>query len=306
MKRVLLLSILAANVTAIAGLAVSPQRATAQNAPPIIVSYNIPLEVSDPTNLSAAAAFAWNEFIALTWPALPQGVNGAFPRGQPDTSPGVKYGDKGKTGQVVWETFRHKVEVFPGQGNPNGFDSNSPDFGFNTRPDYVYASGKGVPPSGKIPPFHSGWNPPSGFPPFNNLDETTQIAQDAMYAGASGPPSNGGTNVNEKARILFEAKVNQVYYQYVAQPRTDQPKLKPYPYSLFQSNTQAVVTIKTNSFNYLNGKTPTPPSLCPTPGARPAGREGRRDRSQGLVPKAHPGGGEVAKVLHGCCALLPR
>jgi hypothetical protein len=251
-------SIVAASVVAIAALAPLRQSATAQQGPTISVSSNVPVEVSNPADLSAAAAFAWNEFIALTWPALPQGGN-SFPRGQPDTS--RKYGDKGTTGQVVWETFRHKVEVFPGQGNPNGYDSNSPDFGFNARPDYVYASGKGVPPSGEIPPFHSGWNPPSGFPPFNNLDETTQIAQDAMYAGAAGPPSNGGqsTNVNEKARILFEAKVNQVYYQYVAQPRTDQPKLRPYPYSLFQSNTQAVVTIKNNSVNYLNGKAPTPP-----------------------------------------------
>jgi hypothetical protein len=160
----------------------------------------------------------------------------------------------------VWETFRHKVEAFPGQGDPNGYDSNAPDFGFNAKPDYVYGSGNGVPPSGEVPPFYSGWSPPSGFPPFNNLDETTQIGQASMYAGAANPVPNGqSSKVDEKERILFEAKVNEVYYKYVAQPRTDQPKLKPYPYSLFQSNTQPVNVIKNNSVNYLNGVTPTPP-----------------------------------------------
>jgi hypothetical protein len=137
--------------------ALAPLRsATAQT---ITVTANIPVEVSDPANLSAAAAFAWGEFIALTWPALPQGENNAFPRGQPDTS--LKYGDKGKTGQVVWETFRHKSEAFPGKGNPNGYDPTAPDFGFGAKPDYVYQStaGSGIPPSGEVPPLNKSWNP---------------------------------------------------------------------------------------------------------------------------------------------------
>src|SRR5271155_1479175 len=176
----LLLSTVAASSVAIAVLGLSPQSATAQGAAAVRVSPDIPLEVQDPTNLSEAAAFAWDEFIALTWPALPQGQNGSFPRGKPD--PSLKYGDKGKTGQVVWETFRHKVEAFPGQGNPNGYDPSKPDLGFSAQPDYVYkpAPANGIPPSGRIPPLNPNWNP--AIPPFNNLDEVTQIGLDGMYA----------------------------------------------------------------------------------------------------------------------------
>jgi parallel beta-helix repeat protein len=215
----------------------------------ITVSPNPPVEVSDPTNLSIAAAFAWNEFIALTWPALPQGENGPngqpiFPRGQPDTS--LKYGDPGKTGQVVWETFRHKTEVFPGQGNPNGYDPTKRPYGFDSKPDYVYASGSGVPTSGEIPPLYSNWNPP--FPPFNNLDEATQITLDAMYAGAADPSPNASQNVNEKERILFEAKVNQVLYEYDAQPMTSSDGST---YNYFQTDNPIVINIKTNSLNYV-------------------------------------------------------
>jgi hypothetical protein len=143
------LSTVTASIVAIAGLALLRQPATAQGAATVTVSSAIPLEVSDPANLNEAAAFAWGEFIALTWPALPQGENGAFPRGQPDTS--LKYGDKGKTGHVVWETFRHKTEAFPGQGNPNGYDPSKPDLGFSAQPDYVYkpAPANGIPPSGR-------------------------------------------------------------------------------------------------------------------------------------------------------------
>ena len=67
--------------------------------------------------LTEASVFAWQQFIAHTWPAKPQtGEIGS--RGEPDRS--RRYGEKGATGQVVWETYRHKAEVFPGQGEPNG------------------------------------------------------------------------------------------------------------------------------------------------------------------------------------------
>jgi hypothetical protein len=245
-------SIVAVSSVAIAGLALSPQPATAQGTATITVSSAIPLEVSDPANLSEAAAFAWNEFIALTWPALPQGQNNSFPRGKPD--PSLKYGQRGETGQVVWETFRHKAEAFPGQGNPNGYDPSAPDLGFAAKPDYVYlpTPENGIPVSGEVPPLNSDWKPP--FPPFNNLDEVTQIGLNAMYAGAVDPSPNGpaSQSTNLKEKILFEAKVNEVVYQYVAQPRTDvtEPAAAS-PYSYFQSDNQIVQTIEANSVSYL-------------------------------------------------------
>ena len=247
------------------------------------MSSDVPLEVADPTNLSDAAAFAWGEFIALTWPALPQGQDNAFPRGMPDTS--LKYGDKGKTGQVVWETFRHRVEAFPGQGNPNGYDPTKPPYGFAAQPDYVYTAGtQGIPPDGHVPPHNPNWNPK--IPPFNNMDEVTQIGLDAMYAGTVAPSPNyeseptNSTNVKEK--ILFEAKVNEVVYQYAAQPRTviiNDPKnpgnkctASNIPYSYFQSNNACVVNIKTNSVGYLQtgNQTNNPPPYINVPSSDPA------------------------------------
>lgn len=267
----LLAGIVAASVVAIAALAPSRQLATAQEAAPIRVSSDIPLEVGDPANLNDAAAFAWGEFIALTWPALAQGQNNAFPRGKPDTS--LKYGDRGKTGQVVWETFRHRVEAFPGQGNPNGYDPTKPDLGFAAQPDYVYeyqsGSNNGILPTGRVRPLNPNWNPP--FPPFHNLDEVTQIGLDAMYAGTVDPSPNGpasqSTNVKEK--ILFEAKVNEVVYQYAAQPRTA-PSGKPYSY--FQSENTIVQTIQTNSSMYLEtgDKTKYPGPYINLPSSDPA------------------------------------
>jgi hypothetical protein len=270
-----------ASVVAIAALALSPQPATAQGTPTITVSSTVPVEVSDPTNLSAAAAFAWNEFFALTWPALPQGDNGpdgkpVFPRGQPDTS--LKYGDRGKTGQAVWETFRHRTEAFPGQGNPNGYDPGKPDLGFSAQPDYIYQykskSNNGVLPSGRIPPFNPNWTP--AVPPFNNMDEVTQIGLDGMYAGVVAPSPNGpasqSTNVKEK--ILFEAKVNEVVYQYAAQPRMT-PGGQPYSY--FQSENSIVQAIQSNSAGYLetgdNNANP-PPYISLPPSTPSAGKVG--------------------------------
>jgi hypothetical protein len=62
-----------------------------------------------------AAAFSWQEFIALNWPAGPQQ---GMP-GQRDTpSKTLKFGDTTYSGPLVWQTFRGKVEIFPGNGNP--------------------------------------------------------------------------------------------------------------------------------------------------------------------------------------------
>jgi hypothetical protein len=275
----LLAGSVAAGVMAIAALAPWRQPAMAQGTPTITVSSTVPVEVSDPANLSAAAAFAWNEFFALTWPALPQGDNGpdgkpVFPRGQPDAS--LKYGDKGKTGQVVWETFRHRTEAFPGQGNPNGYDPGKPDLGFSAQPGYVYkpAPANGIPASGLIPPLNPNWNPP--FPPFNNMDEVTQIGLDGMYAGTVAPSSNPSTSTNNKEKILFEAKANEVIYKYVVQPQTTPvgtpAPAGPIPYSYFQSENSNVINILLNSYRYLEtgDKNAYPPPYISLPPSNPS------------------------------------
>jgi hypothetical protein len=260
----LLATIVAASVVALAALAPLRQSATAQDAATISVSSNVPVEVSNPADLSAAAAFAWGEFIALTWPALPQGENSLFPRGQPDTS--LKYGDRGKTGQVVWETFRHKSEAFPGKDNPNGYDPTKPDLGFAAQPDYIYNPTFVGSASGRVLPSNPKWNP--AVPPFNNLDEATQIGLNGMYAGVVDPSSNPSQSTNAKEKILFEAKVNEVVYQYAAQPRTDSSGT----YSYFQSENSSVAAIKSRSVGYLQtgNQNTYPPPYINLPASDPA------------------------------------
>src|ERR1700733_1546506 len=92
-----------------------------------------------------AAAFSWQEFIALNWPAGPQQ---GLP-GQRDTaSTTVKFGDPAYTGPLVWQTFRRKVEIFPGNGNPFVFTpppgspgpAGDKSFGYDALPVYNYSS----------------------------------------------------------------------------------------------------------------------------------------------------------------------
>ncbi|MCA1614101.1 MAG: hypothetical protein LC800_08105, partial [Acidobacteria bacterium] len=73
--------------------------------------------------LQSAAVFAWQEFVALNWPAVTQ--NGQLnTRDQPDPKAlfgDPKYGGAQAVGPLVWHTFRHKVEIFPGTGKPHGY-----------------------------------------------------------------------------------------------------------------------------------------------------------------------------------------
>jgi len=197
----------------------------------ITISPNVPLDLSDPSNLAEAANFAWNEFIALTWPADSAGRGKPFING--------KYGDKGPGGHVVWETYRAKVEAFPGMGNPNGYDPGKADLGFSSPPDYIYQPGPGIDPSGHVMPY-PGTNPGPPPPPAHNLDEVTQITLNSMYAGVVTTAHAGtpGTQTNVKQKVLFEAKVNEEYYKYVAGNK------------YFQSDSASVVKIKANSVGY--------------------------------------------------------
>ena len=74
-------------------------------------------------------------------------------------------------------------------GNPNGYDASKPDFGFSSIPVYTYQNGLIPPAPGiKVP----------AVPPYDNLDEVTQISLNAMYAGAVDPhPSMGGEFTDE-------------------------------------------------------------------------------------------------------------
>lgn len=236
------------------GMAASSGPAQAQTTPiQIAISPVVPFDVSDPSNLQQAAVFAWQEFIALTWPAMAQGPT-SFPRGQAQTGgPASTYGAPGPTGQVVWETLRHKVEVFPGMGEPNGFVNDAAkDYGYDAKPEYIYGSGP-------IPPAHDNSVPT--IPPFNNLDEVTQISLNAMYAGVVDPQKFGmNSHTDQEEKILFEAKANRAVYTYSAANK------------FYASDDPAVSKFKQNTIDFLKSGDAAahPPPYVDLPASDPA------------------------------------
>lgn len=235
MKRrtVSLIAVMAIDVFLIWLVACAPKpapesvRQSGPGAPPagsttINISYTVPNELN-PTGggapqatIQQAAAFAWQEFIALNWPAQ-SGV-----RDTPDQN--KKFGDQ--SGPLVWQTYRGKVEIFPGNGNNTvgphgtvipaggGAPTNSPDYGYNDPPQYIYAAN--VPPCTAPAPAQS----PVASPAWVNADEISQIGLDHMYAGILPGPSpsasSSPTPVNSKPQLIrFLAKANGTQYKYV-------------------------------------------------------------------------------------------
>ncbi len=171
-------------------------------------------------SLAQAAAFAWDEFFAATWPAKPSGP-GRYNRDQAD--PNGIYGQQAASPSgppLVWETYRHKVEIFPGttatgnqgyQSNmpPHGATQGPPDYGYNDPPQYDYAPGNVTGPCNPGDPANS----PTAWV---NLDENSQIFLDTMYAGINDPK---GRQPAPSQELLFLAKANRVDYVYAVDPR---------------------------------------------------------------------------------------
>lgn len=226
----------------------------------ITISPNVPNDISAPINLNSAAQFAWQEFIALNWPAVPQ--TGALnTRDKPDGS--KNFGDPGYFGPLVWHTFRGKVEIFPGIGNPPGYNpSAAASYGYDTPPKYIYSNAPAT-----APPNQGGVGTPNGqvlrFSPFGpvtatpwiNLDENSEIGITSMYAGINpAAPSPGNL-------ILFLAKANRTEYNYVA-------RNKWWKNSVVGSNpTRQAAISSTQAFIGSNTRDPSPgsPSLVSFP-----------------------------------------
>lgn len=198
----------------------------------------------------AAATFAWQEFIALNWPAVEQ-TGELNTRGVPNVNAALF--DPGVNGTLVWETLRSKVEIYPGQGEvgsplvtPNGYvDYPSLDYGFDGPPRYRYAPGS----VGAYPPLL-----PAGYivadieqksftvPAFVNLDEDNEIEEDAMFAGiASENPFPG-------QQFLYVAKASRKEYTYVAGNKW------------WYGSATTAVKKRTQDYVFLNKKTPPPGS----------------------------------------------
>ena len=200
------LVVLTAALLACAGLAV--YTVSGQAAPTVTVSPDFPADIpggAAAADLTTAAEFAWQEFIALSWPAA------GSPRDTPDTSKKL-----GQPGTTVWETFRGKVEIYPGTpaAQPHGFvDDAAQSYGYDDPPKYVYSPDT-FPPDGMVPPC-SGT--PSSSTPWINADEKSQIGLDQMYAGI------GPAGAVPGQQILFLAKANREQYTTSVMPRPDAP-----------------------------------------------------------------------------------
>jgi hypothetical protein len=198
-------------------LAMLPALASAQS-PPIQIQWTVPTDITGgapKADLTQAAVFAWQEFIALNWPAA------AGTRDTPDTA--QRFGQNGTAGgsPLVWETQRAKVEIFPGNANENAGPhgaiisqqqaTNGPLYGYNDAPAYIYNHNNTGTSDGSIAAC-PGQAPPAQ-PAWINLDEVTQIGLDSISAGVL-PSSVGGGNTKPQL-IRFMAKANSTQYAYV-------------------------------------------------------------------------------------------
>ena len=202
-------------MTALAFVLPVEQGGAAPPAANVVVSPIVPGELNPPFSAgppvkggapsatpAQAAAFAWNEFIALNWPAGPQQGK----QGQRDAaSTSCRFGDPKCTGPTVWQTFRGKVETFPGTGNPPGYsNSAAASYGYDALPQYNYVL--------QIPACDPGQaNDPV---PWVNLDETDEITLANMYAGVVSATSSPGNSAPQLIRFL--AKSNRSQFIYVA------------------------------------------------------------------------------------------
>jgi hypothetical protein len=153
---------------------------TQSTPPPDIASKN------QDANLTELAEFAWQEFIALNWPAVTNG------RGAPDlsqTNGFITASAVGSTYLPVWQTYWHRNELFPAEGKtpvtPSITDTNPPIYQYSET--YNYVSGTG-----------------GDYTLWNNLDEINELGQDVVFAHSMA----NSTGIDSTYQVLYEAKMN--------------------------------------------------------------------------------------------------
>ncbi len=183
------------------------------SAPPgIIINSTFPTELNaggggaPNATLQQAAAFAWQEFIALNWPAAVDSSGNPVRempaqdclfgtgKGAPDCA----------TRPLTWETIRGKVEIFGPTASGQKY-SDPPQYA-NA---YTY-------PANACDP-----NAPASKPAWVNLDETSEIGFDAMYAGVN--PAGGSPTNFDRQLIRFAAKANKKEFDVANQNRKSKP-----------------------------------------------------------------------------------
>jgi len=196
----------------------SSKKSLSVTAPTIAFSSTVPTDIANPADPQQAAQFAWQEFVALTWPAKanpsPAPGNSPYFRGQASTTDSL--GSTGSGGVVVWETFYHRDELYPGYATGAGNVLPNPD----TIPNYIYPSYVSITPAAGVNQHL-----------FNNLDEASEITLANMYytplaqkvdslkktiTGAPTPvQSMALTKAGLNASLIYESKGNPVIYNYL-------------------------------------------------------------------------------------------
>ncbi|MCP1454849.1 exo-alpha-sialidase [Pseudomonas kilonensis] len=174
-----------------------------------LTARNPQLPVDLPTGLSHTdyATFAWRSFFALNNTAA-----APLPANRGVGNPASSFADSGKVSKspspLLWQTFAHRTELFPGM-NRNG--AGGPTRPFGSDPQYSYIEF----PQGA--PLASG----ATYAHYNNLDEATQIGQNAIFFPVNPPHAakttedpTGDYVPSKDSQILFEAKANPVIYEY--------------------------------------------------------------------------------------------
>ncbi|MCG6863553.1 MAG: hypothetical protein LJE70_20185 [Chromatiaceae bacterium] len=165
--------------------------------------------------LRQASDFAWTQFIALNWFAVPQS-SGVNKRGAPYRGEIAPRGNG--TARPVWETFWAKTELFPGSGEPKGFDrAQTSDDAADEPPLYRYDPAV----VGRYPGLEPGLVPAcfehelTKEPPWIELSESHEVGPEKMYAGIA--PSEEALDDASDRRIRYAVKVNRDFYRYVAE-----------------------------------------------------------------------------------------
>ncbi|SDB43553.1 hypothetical protein SAMN03159382_01078 [Pseudomonas sp. NFACC23-1] len=150
------------------------------------------------------ATFAWRSFFALNNTAA-----APLPANRGVGNPASSFADSGKVPKspspLLWQTFAHRTELFP--AGPQKNTAGGPTRPFGSDPQYSYIQ------------FPQGIRlaPGATFNHYNNLDEATQIGQNAIFFPVN-PPNAAKTGSDyapsNDSQILFEAKANPVVYEY--------------------------------------------------------------------------------------------
>ena len=186
----------------------------------ITFNSTVPSDVNNGTSASKQdlATFAWQEFIALNWPAKvnpnPSAGLSNYYRGQASSD---QLASTGSGGTLVWQTFSHRVELYPA----NAVSGKNKLADINSIPNYAYPSYVTITPATSS----------TDLALFNNLDEASEISLADMYykpfaiAAQKLMQEHGSlashvemTDINDaaiKAGIVYEAKANPTIYNYV-------------------------------------------------------------------------------------------